>query len=615
MGKYSEAEKIYRTVFQNILSTGLKDHPLVLAGSVDYVEALIKIGKSSEAFEIMEDLITSYGQRLTRQMSKSLSDLTPERNIVRESLERQISLLFSDNENQKAEYRSRHVDQAFRLTQLIRSIGAAEAINKMGARFAGSDNDLAKIIRVRQDAVANWRSLDSAMIASIAVSGGMGAELRQSELAKERMETENRIANLDRQISSEFPEYYELISSKPLNGAEVQKLIGKDEALLVYLTSDVDSFVWVLRSDRIKVAPIDLTRSDLNQQITELRKGLHPQGVTSLSQVPPFDRNLAYGLYKKLIKPIEPDLAGVRSVMIVPDGGLQAIPMGLLITEPPSQTINNLGDYRHESWLIRRFALAILPSVNSLRALRIFASGSHATKPFKGFGDPALDGEEGITRGVEQADLFTRGAVANVNEVRKLNRLPETREELEFIAQSLGAGKSDLFLGEAATEKAVKDEDLSDVRVLAFATHGLLGGHFSGVHEPSLVFTPPDEGNETDDGLLKASEAAQLKLNADWVILSACDTAAADGSPDGEGLSGLARAFFYAGARSLLVSHWPVLSNAAKKITGELFSDVDMAMNEHAIALQDALVKIINDEESPFLSHPMFWASFSLVGV
>ena len=130
-----------------------------------------------------------------------------------------------------------------------------------------------------------------------------------------------------------------------------------------------------------------------------------------------------------------------------------------------------------------------------------------------------------------------------------------------------------------------------------------------------MVFTPPDEGNETDDGLLKASEAAQLKLNADWVILSACDTAAADGSPDGEGLSGLARAFFYAGARSLLVSHWPVLSNAAKKITGELFSDVDMAMNEHAIALQDALVKIINDEESPFLSHPMFWASFSLVGV
>ena len=105
--------------------------------------------------------------------------------------------------------------------------------------------------------------------------------------------------------------------------------------------------------------------------------------------------------------------------------------------------------------------------------------------------------------------------------------------------------------------------DLSDYRVLAFATHGLVSGELSGLGEPALVFTPPETGTEADDGLLTASEIATLELDADWVILSACNTAAADGTPGAEGLSGMAKAFFYAGARALLVSHWAVNSEAA----------------------------------------------------
>ena len=91
--------------------------------------------------------------------------------------------------------------------------------------------------------------------------------------------------------------------------------------------------------------------------------------------------------------------------------------------------------------------------------------------------------------------------------------------------------------------------DLSDYRVLAFATHGLVSGELSGLGEPALVFTPPETGTEADDGLLTASEIATLKLDADWVILSACNTAAADGTPGAEGLSGMAKAFFYAAGR------------------------------------------------------------------
>ena len=82
-----------------------------------------------------------------------------------------------------------------------------------------------------------------------------------------------------------------------------------------------------------------------------------------------------------------------------------------------------------------------------------------------------------------------------------------------------------------------------------------------GLPEPALVLMPPKVGTKADDGLLLASEIAQLKLNADWVVLSACNTAAGEG-PDGEGLSGLAKAFFYAGTRALLVSHWRISSQA-----------------------------------------------------
>ena len=135
-----------------------------------------------------------------------------------------------------------------------------------------------------------------------------------------------------------------------------------------------------------------------------------------------------------------------------------------------------------------------------------------------------------------------------------MKRLPETADELHAIAKSLGADGKSVHLQLAATETNVKKADLTHTRVLAFATHGLMAGDFKGLAEPALVLTPPEIGTDLDDGLLTASEIAQLKLNADWVILSACNTAAADGTPGAEGLSGLAKAFFYAGSRCICLT-------------------------------------------------------------
>jgi CHAT domain-containing protein len=182
------------------------------------------------------------------------------------------------------------------------------------------------------------------------------------------------------------------------------------------------------------------------------------------------------------------------------------------------------------------------------------------------------------------------------------------------VAAKLAAPVADIHLDRDATETTVKRTALENYRVVYFATHGLVAGDVKGLGEPALALTLPAQPTELDDGLLTASEVAQLKLNADWVVLSACNTAAGD-KPGAEALSGLARAFFYAGARALLVSHWSVSSDAATRLTTSTF---DLIKSNPTIgraeALRRAMLAYMNDELEPLNAYPGFWGPFSLVG-
>jgi len=214
---------------------------------------------------------------------------------------------------------------------------------------------------------------------------------------------------------------------------------------------------------------------------------------------------------------------------------------------------------------------------------------------------------------------FYRGTQADLAAIGEdLPQLPWTRKEITEITAELRADPADIRLGLDATETAVKQAKLDQYRIVYFATHGLVSGDLEEFDkskaEPALALTFPDMPNEFDDGLLTASEIAQLKLDADWVVLSACNTAAPE-KAGAEALSGLARAFFYAGARSLIVSHWSVDDQAtAKLMIGALRAISGDPKLSHAEALRQSMLAMIDSARSEYEANPQLWAPFVVVG-
>ncbi|MCH7633940.1 MAG: CHAT domain-containing protein [Proteobacteria bacterium] len=613
-GKYAEAEPLNKRALAIQEKALGPEHPDV-ATSLNNLAVLYKAqGKYAEALVHIRRASAIHRGRAERTGGARSTGALKEQASVRVIFLRHVELAALAI-GRKPEGRARLLAEAFEAGQLARVSGTSGAVARMAARFAAGDDALARTVRARQDAVERWRLLDARLVKAASQPPGKRNAAVEGRLRSNLKALDARLGELDGRLAREFPEYAELAAPRPVALADARKLLAPDEALLAYAIGETESYLWAVRADRAKMVRVDLGRAALDRAVAELRNRLMPRVETRPESPPPFNLTRAHELYRKLFAPAEPMLEGVRHVFVVPDAGLQSLPLGVLVTEAPQERFTDLPGYRRAPWLAKKYAMTVLPSVSSLRALRSFARATRAKLPFVGFGDPALEGKPGGARGIELAALFPRGAVADVVAVRNLPPLPDTADELRAIARALKASDDEIYLGARATEGRLKTMDLSRYRVLAFATHGLVGEDIKGLAEPGLVLTPPEEGSERDDGILTASEVAKLKLDAEWVILSACNTAAADGTPGAEGLSGLAKAFFYAGSRALLVSHWPVVSDAAVKLTTGAFAELAKPPGiGRAEAMRRSMLALMADEERPFYAHPMFWAPFIVVG-
>ena len=490
------------------------------------------------------------------------------------------------------------IDDGLNVVQRASQTTAGEALNALAARFAAGDDRLAQVVRKDQDLAGETANLDGAIIAAVSKEPSErdpAAEQRirdrMAAIAKER-------ADLQAVLAREFPEYAALSNPEPLAAKEIQTLLADDEALVVVNLSAKKSYVWALTHDAADWKELTVTGADVSKRVTALRDLLNFRSLTS------FDAQASFALYRAILAPVEHLLGSKPRLSFVLDGALTSLPPQLLVTRDP--TGKALKDV---DWLIRSHAVTVLPSVASLKVLRGKSSIAEAPKPLVGFADPALEGDPQQLRSVHiavnvAAARGVRGAVADIGELRKtLPPLPETATELRKVAVSVHADAADLFIGPDATETRVKQAKLDQYRIVYFATHGLLAGDvadFAKLNaEPALVLSLPEHPTEFDDGLLTASEVAQLKLNADWVVLSACNTASAE-KPGAEALSGLARAFFYAGARSLIVSNWEVDSDGAVALmTGTFAALAADPKLSHAEALQKSMLAMIDSAQRP----------------
>jgi CHAT domain-containing protein/tetratricopeptide (TPR) repeat protein len=525
--------------------------------------------------------------------------------------------------------------EAIEVAQWANQSSTAAAIQQMSTRFASGPGALTSLVRENQDLAAAWREQDKAMLDALSNPDGRQERASIDVLRREIAETERRLNAVAARIDKEFPDYTALAHPKPLTAEEVQRLLGADEALVFFLAGANESYVFALTREDFKWGTISLGEKNMAARVAAFRRGLDVEELTKsvdAGKSELFDLATAHEFYVALLGPVEALIKDKPELLIVPSGPLTALPFHLLVTDKPAiavprMQINDMAAYRDAAWLVKRHAVNVLPSVASLKALRVFARKGQGTKPMIGFGDPVFAPDQAAAPAGQRtepvkiaartraySDYWRGASVDRARLADALSPLPDSAEELKAVAAKLGASSSDIYLDRNATEANVKRLPLADYRVVYFATHGLVAGDVEGLGEPSLALTLPNEPGELDDGLLTASEVAQLKLNADWVVLSACNTAAG-GKPGAEALSGLARAFFYAGARALLVSHWRIDSKAATRLTTSTF-DI-MRLNQtigRAEALRRAMLAYLDDRSDIWNAYPGFWGSFSLVG-
>ena len=628
LGEYDEGQVHLDRVLATLSDRLGSDHPKLAAVRETLAIFDMKRDNRDGALSHLRQARKIFEKRAALAMGSPLLDATAELRKAKDTLMLHMTVLGrADTVTPEA------VAEAFEVAQLTQLGAAATAVTRMAARSAAGDGLLAQRVRDRQDAADRWTRAEAALTEALERPDDERDPDAEARWRGQRDKAAELLAVLDTELARTFPRYRELVGIQPMRLTAAQSLLGPDEALMIFATIDEGTVMLVVRGKAAQLHLIDMGAADLAAAVDRVRVGLDPTQLSDISDLYGFDAATAHTLYRTLFAPAEEFLDGARHVFVVPDGALTSLPVGVLLTEAPKMSVFEFDDYRSMSWLANRFPISVLPSVTALRSLRSVASRPASRKAMLGVGDPLLDDHPRLNartaaparipanqiaaargRGAWKPGLFRGDGLANLRAVRSMASLPDTKDELEALQAALGGKASRLLLQDQATEAIFRARtDLAEYGILVFATHGLVGGDLAGLSEPALVLTPPDKATAEDDGLLTASEISTLSLNADWVVLSACNTASGDG--DGEGLSGLAKAFFYAGSQALFVSHWPVASDAAVKLTTAMFRA--QAANPgigKAEAHRRAIAAVMTDRDNPMYAHPLFWAPFVVVG-
>ena len=423
----------------------------------------------------------------------------------------------------------------------------------------------------------------------------------EEELSK----ADEDIADWLRELRDRNPHYADLKYPEPLKLEQAQRMLTDHSLVLSYLLGAEESFLFAVSRDGYRVAKLPRS-SDIGESVEKFIAAITDGGGASIEKY----RVQAVKLYKELIQPAGDLLADKRELIIIADDSLHRLPFEALISPSIADASADDRDDRSKwLYLVRQFTISYAPSVSALASLRDYQKGTGAPqKDFVAYADPNYD---------QQGASTIPAAARSAGDGRqlKLGRLLNSRDEVEGIAKLFAKNEADLYLEDSASEENVKAKDrLSQYRIVHFSAHGLVNERrprFSGI-----VLSLPKVDKEgvplsEEDGLLSAYEILNLKLNADLVVLSACQTGIGK-EIKGEGMMGLMRAFMYAGTPSVVVSLWNVNDRSAADLMIRFYKNLWKPGSEKlnkAEALRKAQLEVIK-----LGSKPYHWAPFILVG-
>ena len=505
--------------------------------------------------------------------------------------------------------------EAFETAQLAQGGITSQQIGQSAARLAEAAKDprVGAAIRARQDAgerlatLERQRDLRDRPTSTVPAPAPDLGRTPPADLDARIADARATLAETDAALQTASPRFGQLIQAVA-PAAAVQSALRPHEAFVAISLGHSAGWTFALTRDRIAAAPLATSPARITALVARLRASVDP----GASVPPPFDAAAAAELHQATLAPVAATLADTTALVVAPTGPLLSIPFNILLTEPPSQTPSLAPSLAQAPWLVRRMSVAHVPAAANFIALRRVAGTSRAPRPWLGMG-----GFRPLTLAQARTTLSAPACLPDARALAALPALPFSTPELELARKLTGATPADELLGRAFTVPRIEAAPLRQYRVLHFASHALLPAELKCVAEPAVVTSAPPGAANAAGALLTTSAIIGLDLDADTVILSACNSAGPQG-PAGESLSGLARAFFYAGARALLATHWSINDQATAYLIVETLKRAQTPpTNGMAQALRAAQLALLDGAGTTLpaeIAHPFYWGAFALIG-
>ena len=594
-GRYRLAETYFRIALDVVSGYGPTSKGVMASeGEVDVATALSRIkyerGDHAAARAITVPAVAEARERFADRRSYSTEAIVRWSHRLRGLFEVHFDTLEASPEG-KIEAN----EDDFFAFQYLQTTRTAATVAKIAERASAGSGEA---VRLHQDLSRELGELYSAFTVA---SGDRASGLLERIAAKE-----TEVAAAQQQAEASDPAYANRPGFRFRSLGETRERLAEGEAVLLSFVGRHHAYLWLVTQTTSSLRRLAISPAALDEEVRALRSAATAYYETVEDRrwpLAPFRRP-----YLSTIGVFANELDAVGRLYFVPHGLFDGLPIAALLAgDPPAESMT-FQEMRAAKlpWVIRRTAINMLPSLQAIEQLSHSAGGIEDRRPFLGVGNPDFGAglQVASLRGLSPVQLFAIPA------------LPETETEITRIAEILRAEPTeDLLIGERASEAVIRQMSLDRYRIVTFATHGILAGELRGVSEPALVLAMPSNPRPDNDGLLTASEVSSLRLNAELVVLSACNTAGSDGRPGAEGLSGLANAFFYAGAQNLVVTHWAIPSNPAVDISvGMIQAHQSEQQTDWAKALQTSILRMMDRDGPVAYTHPGAWGAHMVVG-